>query len=499
MINNHIADLFDVFYKNKISLPYSETVGVGAEARRITCNSREELLSFLRSEQSLCTYSNYQELLAISNILNTKIHVFTYGIGGDEASWSWNTISPDPDMTQYSEFAQGTVPEMYLYNSDNTHFDLLIEDNSRLAVMGLISMGEEQVVKEVKEVDKEVQEKEVQEKECDSHTDKADLEVLQNLEWKTVKSSKPTKNHVQNEGQAKVLADSEEQVLLKHKQNGHKREGPQSPPNLQAQHKQTVNLEEQIEKLNITELHCKICKDNFESKVDFESHMKIKHSKQWNCDQCAFQASTRTILMNHCKITQGHKPANHKQRLGETGVIECYTCRGEFRNYHDLMNHRKEEHPSHKKCRYYLKGECKFSSHDCWYIHEDEQTSSNNTGKTSDELCYVCKKSFPTKYDMMEHKKKNHPSQIPCKNFEQGDCDRSSDECWNKHVYNTTHAKSISPPSNMWAQHLPSVQQTDFYQPPPAVAPDQGAVLKALEVLNKKLQTLEARMFPRLN
>ena len=61
-------------------------------------------------------------------MFNTKIYVFTYGIGGDETKWNWNIISPDPDMTQYSEFAEGTVPPMYLYNSDNTHFDLLIED-----------------------------------------------------------------------------------------------------------------------------------------------------------------------------------------------------------------------------------------------------------------------------------------------------------------------------------------------------------------------------------
>ena len=95
-INNHIADHYDFFYKNKISLPYSEVVGVGPTARRVTCKNREELLKFLRSEDSLCTYSNYQELLAISNMLNTNIHVFTYGIGGNEKSWSWKTIFPRP-------------------------------------------------------------------------------------------------------------------------------------------------------------------------------------------------------------------------------------------------------------------------------------------------------------------------------------------------------------------------------------------------------------------
>ena len=74
-INHHIADHFDHFYKDKIALPYSETVGVGREARQVTCSTREELLNFLRSEDSLCAYSNSQELLAICNMLNIKIHI----------------------------------------------------------------------------------------------------------------------------------------------------------------------------------------------------------------------------------------------------------------------------------------------------------------------------------------------------------------------------------------------------------------------------------------
>ena len=99
--------------------------------------------------------------------------------------------------------------------------------------------------------------------------------------------------------------------------------------------------------------------------------MKTEHSKQWNCDLCDFQASTRQVLMKPCKLTPGHLPS--QQKLGQTGVLECYTCKHEFRNYHDLMTHRKEEHPSHKKCRYFIKGECNFSAEDCWYLHEETQ------------------------------------------------------------------------------------------------------------------------------
>ena len=170
-INHHIADNFDTYYCNKISLPYCETVGVGNNARQVTCNTREELLNFLRSEDSLCANSNYQEVLAISNMLNIKIFVFTYGIGGDDKNCTWRTIFPDPKMAASSEFAPGTVPDMFLYNSANSHYNLLVEDNSRLAVLGLISMGEVKEVKEHKEVG------------VDIVTDKSIEEP-----WKTVKT-----------------------------------------------------------------------------------------------------------------------------------------------------------------------------------------------------------------------------------------------------------------------------------------------------------------------
>ena len=100
------------FYCNKISLPYTETVGVGSRSRQVTCNTRQDMLIFLRSEDSLCTFSNCGELLAICNLLAINIYVFTYGIGGDEERFGWTVISPDPEMAPHSEFDPGTVPNM---------------------------------------------------------------------------------------------------------------------------------------------------------------------------------------------------------------------------------------------------------------------------------------------------------------------------------------------------------------------------------------------------
>ena len=80
-INNHFADNFYNFYSNKIILPYIETVGVDKYSRKVICRTREEFLDFLRSEDSLCVFSNSQELLAIANMLNLTIRIFSCGVG----------------------------------------------------------------------------------------------------------------------------------------------------------------------------------------------------------------------------------------------------------------------------------------------------------------------------------------------------------------------------------------------------------------------------------
>ena len=134
-INHHVADNWDNYYKNKITLPYKEVVGVGAKTQTVEKETREEMLEFLRSEESLMVYSNTQELIAIANLFNINIFIFTYR--GD-TGW-WNEVCPDPEMAASAEIKFGKwAPDMYLYHSDDTHYDLLVDENSRLA-LGLLA------------------------------------------------------------------------------------------------------------------------------------------------------------------------------------------------------------------------------------------------------------------------------------------------------------------------------------------------------------------------
>ena len=128
-----MADYWDAYYKNIIPLPFVETVGVGQEAKVVKKNTREEMLEFLYSDESLMVYSDSQMMHAIANLFNISIFTFTYGPEGER----WSDVSPDPEMSKNAEISFGKwLPDMALYHSENVHFDLLVKDDSRLAVMG---------------------------------------------------------------------------------------------------------------------------------------------------------------------------------------------------------------------------------------------------------------------------------------------------------------------------------------------------------------------------
>ena len=110
------------------TLPYSETVGVGNNSKTITKNTREAMLDFLRSDEALVVFSNSQEVIAVANIFNIKINIFTYS--HDKQGWS--EVHPDPIMVATTEVTFGQWdPDMFLYYSMDTHYDLLVKDDSK--------------------------------------------------------------------------------------------------------------------------------------------------------------------------------------------------------------------------------------------------------------------------------------------------------------------------------------------------------------------------------
>ena len=87
-------------------------------------------------------------------------------------------------------------------------------------------------------------------------------------------------------------------------------------------------------------------------------------SNQRNCPKCYFQSNSKEEMENHFKMS--HVPNGETSKVViRTERITCRNCKNEFSNYWSLMNHRRDNHPTDKSCRYDLEDRYKHSSEEC--------------------------------------------------------------------------------------------------------------------------------------
>ena len=436
-VNNHIAEHFDNYYHNKITLPYTEVVGVGNTSRTVTCETAEEFKTFLRSEDSLCVYSNSQELQAIANILNIKVKIFSFGIGGDITRCEWKEVHPDPEMLKFAIFPKGFVPDLFLYNSDQSRYDLLVAEDHKLATLGLVELPQAEqdlVTGENK----------------DSNGWKVQGKQSKNLISSEMLIMEENKTNEYDEIDLEELVEDVE--IATAKKRGFRRTSPASPseaesPNLNVYKCTWKNCDKMLESEGILRAHtqehkkvfcCKFCDEGFTSEKNMKEHIKMKHEnsdwycvlcdedfqnetnfrkhkdayhegKEWNCDGCSFQANGSAELINHLKLT-GHQPSQ-SIKDSKSKITHCYTCREEFSSYWGLMNHRNQKHPSNKPCRYFLKNEC-IHGRKCWYRHiepmEVDGVSKQFSQSSVDINCQSCGQAFEDWGKLREHKRTKH-------------------------------------------------------------------------------------------
>ena len=79
MINTHVADNWEGYWKNKIGLPYKDTVLVDGKQEAIENKTDEEMIEFLRSENAQKVFSKGHQLIAIANLFNINISLLLVG------------------------------------------------------------------------------------------------------------------------------------------------------------------------------------------------------------------------------------------------------------------------------------------------------------------------------------------------------------------------------------------------------------------------------------
>ena len=132
---------------------------------------------------------------------------------------------------------------------------------------------------------------------------------------------------------------------------------------------------------------------------------------EFNCHECPFQGSEEIQLSKHIQI---------KHRM------QCRNCGIFFKTKPELMVHRKKEH--YNLIALCNKGsDCKFSEK-CWWKHE-----ACNESQIIE--CYFCDEAFPTKGEVMMHRKNKHSKTVKaCNKFDNQTCNKTEATCWFKHI-----------------------------------------------------------------
>ena len=115
------------YYEPFIHLPFTETVGVGVNAKTVQINTYSDMKRFLLSDDSLYCFSNSSlDLSNVANMYDMKIAVFTYSSGGSVVPhWTW--VHPDPAISSKSPYRNKLCfKEIWLLHEDDVHYDLLI-------------------------------------------------------------------------------------------------------------------------------------------------------------------------------------------------------------------------------------------------------------------------------------------------------------------------------------------------------------------------------------
>ena len=237
---------------------------------------------------------------------------------------------------------------------------------------------------------------------------------------------------------------------------------------------------------------CEFCDDNFKTENQMKNHIENEHNpkgiddSKLTCTHCDFQTNSGPVLLKHLIVRQGHQPARPGM-LDTNHIIQCRNCKIYFKSKHTLMEHRKTHHPSNRRCRDFLKGECLRSEEECWYVHNFNNENEVGQVKGNEEkiICFVCKKEFKTVYDMHAHKKVEHPSTTECFKFKEGKC-TFGDKCWYSHVINSqVKNKQL----NMNQKDL------DFWPNLPNSQPPDQIMKKAMEnIMHQMLPTMMSQI-----
>jgi hypothetical protein len=157
------------------------------------------------------------------------------------------------------------------------------------------------------------------------------------------------------------------------------------------------------------------------------------------------------------------------------------------------MNHRKAEHPSNKRCRYYLKCECIYDGETYWYIHKVQKTESIEEKSITEHACTNCDLKFQIKAELMKHKKSEHRGNVmKCRDFLQGNCRLPEKSCWFIHEIPLDKMDNLEPEPEPEPENESAATNQGFHMDHEKMPPDQlNMIMSLINKLSLQVQTLE--------
>ena len=501
-LNTHFVENWH-YWKTFFTFPFEREIGF--QGKRTFKNETELFNFFNNSEAGGFMWRDHEDFAAISNIYQIKIRIVTV-LNVMDTEPVITIQEPDPEFDIVgAEFPPGKLPEMILYHVKDTHYDLIVPKKSKIAEEGGLDY---QRVKNLKNKEKYPVE--------DEKMDVLDEEKTV-LETKITKLEEELKTMVER---VRVLEAEKQEYLKRSKEDtsfkcyecdeifytktsamahmvNHVKE---KESNLQEQEGNRIlctkcgevfpsnEAKETHMKTHIDEtvFKCNECDEEFNRKNEFEKHFEKNHKRSNERKMRIRQYNCDDCPFQGDNYSELKKHLERSQHRPSEQREICYTCENEFQGYFQLMNHRKIEHPSNKICRYFKKNSCLFDKNDCWYKHPSEEEVLKQSKQ--DELpCKDCDQTFNEQKELREHMKLNHVGSVrKCRYYENGCCERSNAKFWFIHEEQTKQANLASSKVVNDEQVFPKVQEN--------LPPDQfKQIMEMITKLSIKVKNLEEK------
>ena len=522
-LNTHIG-MHREYYKPKLLFPKTVEIGTGGKTETFedTDEEKERFFDWLvTSKEGAYMWRDGVDVVAISNFCNMEVDVVK--VDTQENSYLVVPFAPDLNFPWVdNEKPTSSKPKMYLLNTNDIHFDLIVNKNSPLWQDGDLELQE----KKAKELETKVQ--------CDlcdfsvetsslltkHKTTKHPAEMIEQLLKENQKLNETIKEITRVKNMEEFVFPEkcdlcEEEFTLKVNLKEHKMECHK--PASQSRYvkaKQTfkrpspANSNQDIQKKFrfSTVKNCDICGEIFQTSLLLQNHTQNSHMeaeaevdplrdiKQYTCDDCDFQANTGPELKKHLNLTE-HRPNSQLKETDLGKLYKCRNCSKEYSSRPDLMDHRRDEHKDiRKKCWHKINRKCSFEDNVCWFSHKISTPEKQNNANDDNFDCQTCDDTFGTISGLMKHRKLEHPDTVPiCKAVNESLACEYKEKCWFSHINEKGKTKLVQ---NMWEKRKEqmdtensqnqSASNSDFWKRQASQEPPD----QMLTIMRKEIQDL---------